>query len=89
MALRLARGLAEFEAIHLSYPTQINEVFATLPDGLAERLQAQGAHFYPWVTPGDPADGRMHRFVTSFATTSEEVDGLLDLLRAELVAGAR
>jgi threonine aldolase len=86
MALRLAPGLAECEAIHLSYPTQINEVFATLPDGVAERLQAKGAHFYPWVTPGDPAAGRMQRFVTSFATTSEEVDQLLELLRAELVS---
>jgi threonine aldolase len=89
MAQRLARGFAEFESVHLSYPTQINEVFATFPDGVAERLQASGAHFYPWVTPGDPADGRMQRFVTSFATGSEEVDRLLQLLRTELAASGR
>ncbi len=81
MARRLSEGLASISGVRVWYPTEANAVFASFPDGLAERLRSGGAHFFPWVTPGDPASGRMQRLICSFATTEEEVDHFLDLVR--------
>ena len=81
MAARLSAGLAAIDGVAVSYPTEINEVFAVFPDGVADRLRAAGAAFYPWVTPGDPAAGRMQRLIASFRTTPEEVDAFLALAR--------
>jgi threonine aldolase len=81
MARKLSKGLAAIDGVEVSYPTQINEVFAEFPDGVADKLRAEGAAFYPWVTPGDPADGRMQRLICSFQTSAEEVDGFLDAVR--------
>ena len=76
-ARRLSEGLAAIDGVDVSYPTQINEVFAVFPDGVAEALREGGAAFYPWVTPGDPAAGRMNRLIASFRTTEREVDDFL------------
>jgi threonine aldolase len=62
LATALTRAGAE-----LAHPVDGNEVFAHLPDGLADRLSAAGATFYPWI------DGS-HRFVCSWATEASEVD---------------
>ena len=51
-----------------------NEVFARMPDALAERLRAAGAGFYGWP------DGSA-RFVTSWCTPDSEVDALLSAAR--------
>ena len=77
MAARLSAGLAAIDGVEVSYPTEINEVFAVFPDGVADRLRETGASFYPWVTPGDPAGGRMQRLIASFRTTEAEVDEFL------------
>ena len=50
-----------------------------------QRLQDKGAQFYDWHTPhgfsGDIGrDEKLCRFVTSFATSSHEVDRLGDLI---------
>ncbi len=74
MATQLSNGLTATDGVEVSYPTEINQVFACFPDGVAEKLKDQGAMFFPWVTPGDPANGRMHRLVTSFRTTPRDVD---------------
>lgn len=76
-ATRLSRGLAGIEGVTISYPTEINEVFAEFPDGVPDALRAAGHTFYPWVTPGDPAGGRMQRLICSFATSEAEIDGFL------------
>lgn len=85
MAARLSGGLAAIDGVEVSYPTEINEVFAVFPDGVADRLRAAGAFFYPWVTPGvtpgDPAGGGMQRLITSFRTTEAEVDEFLAQVR--------
>jgi threonine aldolase len=52
---------------------------------MAERLQHQGAVFYPWHAPAGfvapmAADEAVYRFVTSFATTPLEVDAFHALL---------
>ena len=77
MAARLSNGLAAIEGCKIWYPTEANEVFASFPDGVAERLRGNGAAFYPWVTPGDPAKGKMHRLICSWATTERDVDSLI------------
>ncbi|NWG70770.1 MAG: low specificity L-threonine aldolase [Parvularculaceae bacterium] len=77
MAKRLADGITALDGARLWHPQQANEVFASLPPGAEERLRAAGAEFYPWITPGDPAGGRMIRLVCSWATTTEDVDAFL------------
>ena len=62
LATALTRAGAE-----LAHPVDGNEVFARLPDGMAERLSAAGARFYPWI------DGS-YRFVCSWATEPSEID---------------
>jgi len=78
MAANLTEGLAATDGVEISYPTDINEVFACFPEGVAEKLKDCGAAFYPWITPGDPANGRMHRLITSFRTMQRDVDVFLD-----------
>lgn len=85
MATRLAGRLQQGSKARLAWEPQANEVFAILPDNLAEHLKEQGAIFYPWQTPEEFADevGReegMIRLVTSFATTPQEVDRFADLI---------
>lgn len=81
MARRLSDGLADIDGVTISYPTDINEVFAVFPEGVADTLRKEGAFFYPWVTPGDPANGKMQRLITSFRTTESEVDVFLNRMR--------
>ena len=76
-AQELSRGLAEIEGVKVWYPTEANEVFVSFPEGVADRLRDQGATFYPWVTPGDPADGTMQRLICSHATKDSEIDHLI------------
>lgn len=81
MAQRLADGLATIEGVTLRYPTRINELFVVFPEGVAEQLRAEGAAFYPWVTPGDPPERRLQRLICSFRTREDEVDRFLDRVR--------
>lgn len=77
MAQKLSAGLSAINGVDISYPTDINEVFPVFPDGIADALRTDGAEFYPWVTPGDPADGKMQRLITSFRTTDADIDAFL------------
>jgi len=79
MATRLSEGLAAIHGVEIAYPTDINEVFAILPDGLANRLTDAGAVFHPWICPGDVGGGQTVRLVTSFETRPEDVDRFLAL----------
>ncbi len=81
MARRLSNGIAEIPGCKIWYPTQINEVFASFPGDVAEKLRAAGGVFYPWITPGDPADGAMQRLICSYATTHKQVDEFLDAVK--------
>lgn len=81
MAQRLSEGLAGISGCKVWYETQANEVFVSFPAGVAERLRAAGAAFYPWVTPGDPASAAMQRLICSWATTTDEVDAFLAAVR--------
>jgi threonine aldolase len=71
--------------LRLAWEPQANEVFAIVPAGEQARLTEKGVVFAPWSTPSDfdggiGADESICRFVTSFATTAEEVDALGELV---------
>lgn len=79
MSARLADAIAASGKVRLAWRPQANEVFAVMPKALMQSLNDAGAVFYPWNAPRgytDPigADETMCRFVTSFATTTDEVD---------------
>lgn len=77
MAARLAAGLALIDGVEIAFPVEANAVFADLPSALAERLAGQGFGFYRWGS-----DGRLCRFVTSFATAPTDVDALIEAARS-------
>ncbi|WP_425441607.1 hypothetical protein [Sinomonas mesophila] len=59
-------------------PTESNGVFATLPEGVADRLRER-FRFYDWHSAE-----REVRWMCSFDTTEEDVDALVTALREEL-----
>ena len=78
MADRLAAHLASIKLTPL-WPVEANMLFVLLPQGLHERLEAAGAHYYVIHTDRtDPATvppGHvLVRLVTSFATTEAEIE---------------
>jgi len=80
-ARRLADGLAEVPGVALLHPVEGNEVFCTLPAGLAEGLAARGFLLHPW----GPSGGGQARLVCAFDRTDAEIDALLAAAR-ELAA---
>lgn len=85
MASRLAGHVRASRIARLAWEPQANEVFAVMAAKSAEALQEQGAQFYDWHTPagfgGNMQPGeKLWRFVTSFATTADEVDRFGELL---------
>lgn len=85
MAGRLAKHIEGSKDVRLAWQPQANEVFVIMAGKDMQRLQDKGAQFYDWHTPhgfsGDIGrDEKLCRFVTSFATSSHEVDRLGDLI---------
>jgi threonine aldolase len=85
MAGRLAVAIETSPAARLAWQPQANEVFAVMRKTQAQRLQAAGAAFYDWHKPAsfDGAIGEdeaLYRFVTSFATTEEDVERFEELM---------
>ncbi|MFN4159818.1 MAG: threonine aldolase family protein [Gemmobacter sp.] len=77
MATRLAEGLARLPGVELMHPVQANILFARWPVGGHARLKAAGAVYYDWdAPPGQEAA----RLVCHWATTADEVDGVLAAL---------
>ncbi|HEY4192707.1 MAG TPA: low specificity L-threonine aldolase [Mesorhizobium sp.] len=85
MAAKLAAAIRNAPAARLAWQPQANEVFAVIKKADAQRIQAAGAAFYDWHQPTgftDPLteDEALYRFVTSFATTADDIDRLGSLL---------
>ncbi len=78
MAQRLAEGVKSVDGVEILYPVQANAVFARLPNEVSERLQKR-FRFYFW----DEAAGDV-RWMCSFDTTEEDVDGFVAALREEM-----
>jgi threonine aldolase len=84
MAAKLSQGMEALDGCRLAAPSEINEVFAVIPQAMADRLRAAGAIFAPW--PKDtaeadlsPGEGEvMIRLVASFATSHDHVDAFLE-----------
>lgn len=86
-AARLGAGLSGIDGCKVWYPVDANAVFASFSAGADDHLPAEGAKFYPWIAPGDPADGTMRRLVCSWATHEDDVDRFLDHVRRLSRAG--
>ena len=84
MGKALCDQLAQIDGIKIWYPTEGNEVFVSFPGDMADTLRAKGAQFYPWITPGDPANGVMQRLICSYATTEDDIGALVDAIRAAM-----
>ncbi|MDP1788792.1 MAG: low specificity L-threonine aldolase [Rhodoglobus sp.] len=86
MAARLRAALeAEVEAgrlpgVQFTQKTQANAVFATLPEGAADRIRKH-FRFYDW----NPATGEV-RWMTAFDTTEADVDAFVAAIISEVRA---
>jgi threonine aldolase len=86
MADRLAAGLTAAGVVPV-WPVEANEVFVAIPSRIDKRLKASGASYYPWTTNSLPPnlaltrEGVLVRLVTSFATTADEVDRFVAMVR--------
>jgi len=81
MARLLAERLAGAPGVAIEQKPQTNAVFAQLAPAVIERLQARFS-FYTW-----DYERNVVRFMTSFATTPDEVDVFAAAVRAEALAG--
>lgn len=87
VAGQLGVALQALPGTRLVWPVQANEVFAVMPARLAQVLRSQGAVFYDWPEHALPAhealqhEEKLVRFVTSFASTCEQVDDLVAAAR--------
>ncbi len=86
MALRLRAGVeagladGSIRGVGFTQPTQANGVFATLPEGVADRLRS-AFRFYDW-----DAARREVRWMCSFDTTEGDVDAFVSAIAAETAA---
>ncbi|KAH8659769.1 threonine aldolase [Xylariales sp. PMI_506] len=84
MATLLADALdSSSRSARLAWQPQSNEVYAVLRKSTAASLRSRGVTFYEWLTPlglDIGSDEEFCRFVTSFATTEEDVETFRALL---------
>ena len=78
MAARLAAALEGADGVRITQPVQANAVFAVLPPGVAERLQAEWS-FYTW----DEHTGEV-RWMCAHDTRPEDVDAFAAAIREAL-----
>ena len=78
MARRLRDAVSDVAGLQITQPVEANMLFAELPAKAAARLQEH----YPFYVV-DEARG-LARWVTSYDTTEEDVDGFAAAIRAEL-----
>ncbi|MGN9815481.1 threonine aldolase family protein [Streptomyces sp. SD11] len=76
MAARLQDGVKAIPEVDLLGAAEANILFCRLPQQVTERLLADGYTFYH-----DRWEPGVVRFVTSFATTPQSIDGLLQDIR--------
>lgn len=78
MAEKLADAVRGSSDARLAWETGGNQLFIVMSDEKAEALRAEGAKFYDWDTPMGMEDAiakdeRIRRFITSFATTDDDI----------------
>jgi threonine aldolase len=88
MAARLRSGIEAAglldagDGLRVTYPTEANVVFATLPRAAADRARAH-ARFYDWA-PGESADRVEVRWMCAWDTTGSDVDDFVRAIAAAL-----
>ena len=85
MTARLADRIRASKKVRLAWEPEANELFAVMAKDTVDVLKAKGAVFYPWKKPHGYAGAigeneTLCRFVTSFATSREEIDRFGDLV---------
>jgi threonine aldolase len=78
MAQRLAAGVRSIPGVEITQKVEASAVFATLPRAVSERLQER-FHFYFWNHSATEV-----RWMTSWATSTEDVDELVAAIRTEM-----
>ncbi|MGP3535912.1 threonine aldolase family protein [Microbacterium sp. RD1] len=87
MAQRLRSGIeagladGSIRGVGFTQPTQANGVFATVPDGVADRLR-ESFRFYDW----DAAKNEV-RWMCSFDTTEDDIDAFVAAIARETSRG--
>jgi len=77
----LAAVLKTVPAVQLVHPVEANEIFASMPNALAQKIRDAGAQFYDW---GASAHERtLVRFVLSFLTPEQDIERLCAILRQQ------
>jgi threonine aldolase len=79
MGARLASGMAGMNWARLQHRVDANILFPAFAPGINAALQAKGLHFYPWNPTAK--GGETARFVTSWASSAEDVDRALQAMR--------
>lgn len=79
-AAYMAERLAEIPEVQLTQKVEVNGIFALLPRKAAEKLR-EDYFFYDW----DEERGEV-RWMCSFDTTHEDIDGFIEALRKALKA---
>ncbi|MEV8368734.1 low specificity L-threonine aldolase [Microbacterium sp. NPDC064584] len=86
MAARLRAGVeagladGSIRGVEFTQPTEANGVFATLPDGVADRLR-ESFRFYDW-----DASKNEVRWMCSFDTTEQDIDAFIAAIARETAA---
>lgn len=84
-ARRMSEALACLDGVTLIHSTEGNEVFVSMPDAMIDALARAGCKFQrDWRM-----DPRHHRFVTSWATSDDDVDRMLEVCRSAGGSDAR
>ncbi|MGD0582175.1 MAG: low specificity L-threonine aldolase [Bacteroidales bacterium] len=78
MARLLYDKVKDIKEIKVTQEVQANGIFIILPDDVAEKVREQ-YFFYPWDETRSE-----YRWMTSWDTTEEDIEGLVELLRKEL-----
>ena len=74
MAARLGHGLLKIPHISILNTIEANSLFVQMPPNIAKALLEKGHYFYDWPVLGNT----IYRLVTSFSTTTAEIDEFLD-----------
>lgn len=83
-AKQLEAGLSQQSDIKILWPVQANEIFVSMPQNLTQSLMAQGHDFMIWGADPERADADIIRLVTSFVTTSDDIEQFLADISASL-----
>ncbi|GIJ57367.1 threonine aldolase [Virgisporangium aurantiacum] len=73
MAARLADGLTGLDGVRIGYPVESNAVFVALAEPVAARVR-QAFAFHDW-------EDDVRRWMCSFDTTPDDVDGMIDAVK--------